>query len=105
MFLAQEVLTAVPGEIEVKSTQWLSSLGACLTLPDSLVADDLWSTCREPGAWFADGCSLESGAFVIAPTTRLAPTRWTGQIKHAIKCYFFRNVPMPTIKQDHGLRA
>ena len=103
--MAKEVRTTVPGEIPVKTTQWLSNLGASLTPPDSLAANDLCSTCRQPGAWIAEGCSLESGAFVIAPTTRLDPTRWKGQVKHAMKCLLLRNQPLQAIKQDHILRG
>ena len=95
----------MPGKTRLKSSMWLSNLGASLTSPDSLVANGACSTCRAPVAWIADGCSLASGAFVLAHTTRLDHTRWRGQIKHAMKCSFFRTLPMQYIKQDHILRG
>ena len=97
------VATAVPGEN--KPTTWLSSLGASLTSPDSLVPEDVCSTCSAPGAWVAEGCSPESSAFALAPTTRLDPTRWGSLIKHAMQCNFLRNLPTQAIKQDHILRG
>jgi hypothetical protein len=99
-FLAKEVPTAVPGDIPLKTIEWLTTLGASLTSPDSLEAEDLCLTCRQPGAWIAEGCPLQSGAFVIAPVARLDPTRWKGQVKHAITCRFLRNLPLQSIKQD-----
>ena len=96
---------AAPGKIPLKTIEWLTTLGASLTSPDSLDTEDLCSTCRRPGPWIAEGCSLQSGAFGIAPVTRLDPTRWKSQVKHAIKCKFLRNLPLQAIKQDHVLRG
>ena len=86
-----------------KSTMRLGNLGTSLTSPDSLAPEDVCSTCSAPGAWVAEGCSLESGAFGLTPATRLDPTRWRSQCKHAMKCNFLRNLPTQAIKQDHIL--
>jgi hypothetical protein len=42
---------------------------------------------------------------VLALATRLDPTRWRSQFKHAMKCNFLRNLPMQAIKQDHIVRG
>ena len=52
-FIAREVPKAVPGEIPLKTTEWLTTLGASLTSPDSLDTEDLCSTCRQTGPWIA----------------------------------------------------
>ena len=103
--MAKEVPATALGEIPLQTTEWLTTLGASLTSPDSLDTEDLCSTCRRPGPWIAEGCSLQSGAFVIAPVARLEPTRWTGQVKRAMKCKILRNLPLQAIKQDHVLRG
>ena len=104
-FMAREVPTAVPGEIPLETTEWLTTRGASLTSPDSLDTEDLCLTCRQPGPWIAEGCSLQSGAFGIAPVARLDPTRWKSQVKHAMKCKLLRILPLQAIKQDHVLRG
>ena len=73
--------------------------------PDSLAPEDVCSTCSAPGAWVAEGCPPESGAFALALATRLDPTRWRSQFKHAVKFNFLMNLPTQAIKQDHILRG
>ena len=69
-----KMLTAASTEPGYKtSTAWLGSLGASMVSPDSLAPEDVCSTCSAPGAWVAEGCSLESSAFGLTPATRLDP--------------------------------